>query len=279
MRGERCAACNEPGALAVRHEKWGFAIAVCARCGTGATVVPEGFDATSIYDGGYFTGGHRDGYVDYAGSEPVLRREFRRTLGTLQQYVARGRLLEIGCAYGYFLDEARRSFDVEGLELSPDGVAACRARGLDVRREPLSAAALEGRGPFDAAVMLDVIEHLADPFAGLCALRDALAPGGHLVLTTGDFGSVSSRAMGAAWRLLTPPQHLFFFTRAGLTAMLRRAGFSVVSTMYPWKLVPLGLALFQLGRPLGVTAVPEWAGRVAVPVNLFDAVQVVARRD
>lgn len=274
----RCAVCDEPDALRPGHEKWGYAIAVCLRCGAGVTLVPEGFDATRLYDEGYFTGGHRDGYADYPGSESVLRREFGRTLATLRRHVRGGRLLEVGCAYGYFLDEARASFTVEGLELAPDGVSACRARGLDVRAEPLSAAALEGRGPYDAAVMLDVIEHLADPFAGLSAIHDALAPGGHLLLTTGDFGSPVARAMGKSWRLLTPPQHLFFFTRESLSRLLERAGFSVVSIDHPWKLVPLGLALFQVTRPLGVTVSPGWASRVTIPVNLFDAVQIVARR-
>lgn len=273
-----CVACDAPPPAAPRFHKWGFPIDVCPRCGVGCTRVPAGFDPTRIYDRGYFTGGHRDGYADYPASERVLRREFRRTLSTLEKHVRGGRLLEVGCAYGFFLDEARRDFEVEGLELAPDAVDACRARGLDVRSEPIGDGALEGRAPYDAAVMLDVVEHLADPAAALAALHRALAPGGHLLLTTGDFGAPLARALGKSWRLLTPPQHLFFFTRDGLARLLAKSGFEIVAFDHPWKLVPLGLALFQLTRPLGVDLTRGFGSGVALPVNLFDAMQIVARR-
>src|SRR6185436_10992421 len=103
----------------------------------------------------------KDGYADYQGSATVLRREFRRVVERLRRHAPGGRLLEIGCAYGYFLDEAQPFFECTGVEVAGDAVAACRARGLDVLQgeDPGLAAALDQRGPFDAAVMLDCIEH------------------------------------------------------------------------------------------------------------------------
>ena len=40
-------------------------------------------------------------------AEPVLRREFARTVEFIRKYRPRGRLLEVGCAYGFFLQEAK----------------------------------------------------------------------------------------------------------------------------------------------------------------------------
>jgi SAM-dependent methyltransferase len=264
-----------------RYQKLGFDISICPGCGLGRTSVPEGFDPSALYDAGYFSGGRRDGYANYTASERVLRREFRRSLATLRRFVPSGRLLEVGCAYGYLLDLAREHFEVEGLELCPDAVAACVARGLDVRGEAVGPGALGGRAPYHAVVMLDVIEHLPDPRDSLIAIHRALVPGGHVLVTTGDFGAATSRLMGRHWRLLTPPQHLFYFTRKSIRWLLEQTGFTVVSLTYPWKLVPLGLALYQLTRRLGLGAEPRWrwADSVALPVNLFDAMQVVARRD
>lgn len=277
MNDRRCISCGE--ALAVRFEKWEFSIGVCNSCGLGHTLTPDGFDPRKIYDSGYFAGGHRAAYVDYQGSERVLRREFRRTVATLQDHAPGGRLLEVGCTYGYFLDEARARYDVEGLELCAEAVDACRARGLDVRCQELQAEALAGRPPYDVAVMLDVIEHLADPAAALRVLRDALVPGGHLLLTTGDFGAPLSRVMGRHWRLITPPEHLYFFTRKSLERLLERAGLEMVSFSHPWKLVPVGLALYHLGRTFGLsTGGTGWVSQLLLPVNLFDAMRVVARR-
>src|SRR5438128_63880 len=107
-------------AAATRHdevyEKGGYPIVRCARCGLGSTVVPEGFDPESIYGDDYFHGGRPDGYGDYAGSERSLRAEFRRALARLRRQIPSGRLLEIGCAFGFFLDEARRHFDCVGID-------------------------------------------------------------------------------------------------------------------------------------------------------------------
>jgi hypothetical protein len=105
-----------------------------------------------------------------------------------------------------------------------------------------------------------------------------------MMITTGDLRSLLARATGPRWRLMTPPQHLHFFTRASLEAALSRAGLRVVSTRRPTKLVPVALAAYQLARAAGPWAetARRLAGRVpprvGVPVNLFDTMEVIARR-
>src|SRR5262249_33661124 len=94
---------------------------------------------------------------------------------------------------------------------------------------------------------------------------------------TGDWDSALSRLMGSAWRLMTPPQHLFFFSHRTLHAILSRAGFRVVHFSRPTKFVPLSLALFQLTRILDLPSRNvSFFGRWPVPINLFDAMRVIA---
>jgi len=127
--------------------------------------------------------------------------------------------------------------------------------------------------------MLDVIEHLERPDDVLGDLHARLRPGGLLMLTTGDFGSLAARTMGRKWRLMTPPQHLWFFTVESIKALLARKGYRVVRVTHPTKQVPLSLIAFQLSRYVGMQG---WlkGRRVpgAVPVNLFDAMRVFAER-
>ena len=275
-----CPVCGEETRFVELYRKWGYAIGKCDVCGLGATRVAAGFDPSAIYTASYFEGDTRDGYAGYASSERVLRMEFRRVVDELVRCGCEGgRLLEIGCAYGFFLLDAQRRFDVTGVELSPHAAEVCRSRGLEVHCGSVEDGFLQHRAPFEAAVMLDVIEHLEDPGRALHAVRAALRPGGMLVLSTGNWASFVSRVTRSSWRLMTPPQHLFFFSKPTLTQMLGRLGFEVIKCSHPWKIVPLSLLVFQLLRVVGLPnrAVPR-LGNLGIPVNLFDALRLVARR-
>ena len=83
--------------------KNGFDITHCEDCGVGRTQVDH-FDPVAHYSEGYFTGEVEGAYLDYEGSEATLRREFREQLQFLIKLLpGGGKLLEIGCAYGFFL--------------------------------------------------------------------------------------------------------------------------------------------------------------------------------
>jgi hypothetical protein len=99
------------------------------------------------------------------------------------------------------------------------------------------------------------------------------------VITTGDFGSAVARLAGAKWRLMTPPQHLWFFTQESLRRMSASLGLSMIHVDHPWKTVPASLIVFQLRRMLGLrTAGNATSSRIGIPVNLFDAMRVVLRK-
>jgi 2-polyprenyl-3-methyl-5-hydroxy-6-metoxy-1,4-benzoquinol methylase len=244
------------------------------------TQFPKNFSVDDIYTEAYFQGGRADGYSDYVGSENVVRREFRTSVLDLQRKgCTSGKLLEIGCAYGFFLAEAKTYFEVHGIEVSDSAARFCRERGFDVEHGTLTAEYVARRTPFDAVVMLDVVEHLMEPDKVMELVRTALKPGAKLMLTTGDWESRLSRIMGKNWRLMTPPQHAFFFSPRTLSAMLTRVGFDVIDCRKPWKTVPIGLVAYQLGRILGMTRPPRLSGiQFGFPINLFDAFRMVAVR-
>ena len=227
----------------------------------------------------YFSGGHGDGYSDYLGSEPVLRREFASTVDYLRRFQRDGKLLEIGCAYGFFLQEAARYFEVAGVELAEHAVAHCRRTGLNVRHGTADAALLQQTGRADAIVLLDVVEHLPQPRETLALCEHYLNPGGVILITTGDFGSLLARLAGVKWRLMTPPQHLWFFTTESMRRLASDLGLVVERVDHPWKIVPLSLIAFQLRRMVGFAGKSvASASRIGVPVNLFDAMRLVLRK-
>ena len=275
-----CPICASKEPKALWGRKWGFEIRRCPACGVGETLLPDGFNPLEIYSEHYFKGERADGYADYVGSAEVIRLEAQRLIDRLVEMGrGGGRLLDVGCAYGFFLDVARERFNVAGVEVCEAAAASCRERGLDVETGVLSHRFLMPRKPFDVVVMLDVIEHLPNPLEVLQLLHGSMSVGGHLMITTGDWGSAMARVAGTHWRLLTPPQHLFYFHRHSLRTLLERSGFRLVEVARPAKRVSVGLIAYQLQRLFGMTPRPLGAlSRMSVRINLFDAMRVTAIR-
>ncbi len=278
MDSPLCPACGRATAQRLLYRKNGCDILRCAECGLGRAQAGA-FDPAGYYTGDYFSGGQPDGYADYAGAEPVLRREFRQTLDFIRSVHAGGRLLELGCAYGFFLSEASHHYDVTGIEVAADAAAHGRREGLRIITGVADDATLAGLGRFDVIVLLDVIEHLPQPRETLALCERHLNPGGIIVISTGDFGSWPARLLGSRWRLMTPPQHLWFFTRTSMLRLANSAGLQMERFEHPWKTVPLSLIAFQLGRMLGLRRRRVSApSRIGIPLNLFDAMRVVLRK-
>ncbi|MBI3154355.1 MAG: class I SAM-dependent methyltransferase [Burkholderiales bacterium] len=168
----------------------------------------------------------------------------------------RGRLLEVGAAYGHSLALARdMGWDVAGVELS--GAAAAYARehfGLEVFGSDLGEAPLEP-GSFDAAILWHVLEHSRDPKAQILRLASLLRPGGVLGIRVPNAESFGSRVAGVWWPWMCPPTHLWFFSRSTLPRLLRDCGFEVVevrtqrgdgNNLYQYTLMWAGHALNEL---------------------------------
>lgn len=273
-----CPACACTTAHILRFQKNGSDILQCSACGLGRAETTD-FDPTTYYTADYFSGGHADGYSDYLGAEAVLRREFASTVDFIRDFRTGGKLLEIGCAYGFFLQEAGRHFEVAGIELADDAAAHCLRKGLHVLQGVANQANLDQMGCVDVIVLLDVIEHLPQPRETLDLCSRHLNPGGVIVISTGDFASMVARLSGPKWRLMTPPQHLWYFTPDSMRRMSAILGLATERLDHPWKTVPASLILFQLRRMFGIGGAPVTAGSsIAVPINLFDAMRIVLRK-
>ena len=185
-----------------------------------------------IYRPSYFLG---EEYCNYKEDRRILDKNFSRRLGHLRQYLtpSHRRLFEIDCAYGFFLAFVRTSFEsVEGIDISEDAVAfAVGELGVRAACADLLAFDLADR-QFDVVCMWDTIEHLAAPREYLECIAGRMPRGALIALTTGDISSATARIQKERWRLIHPPSHLQYFTRASLVGLLERSGFEVRSVEY-----------------------------------------------
>ena len=233
MSHRDCVVCGTP-APALQFCKNGFDMVRCNSCGclyVGQD--PAGIDFGALYDQSYYTGGSDAVFADYVGQEAARRAHARRKLAVLRHLPPRiarsGRLLDVGCAAGFFLAEARAHYEVQGVELSAWSSAYARDRlGLPVFTGTLQQAALAA-DHFDVVTLWDVIEHVADPVPLLAEAARVLRPGGRVVLSTGDWGCAYAQRHGEHWHLMTPPWHLTMFSRATLARAAARAGLKPVA--------------------------------------------------
>lgn len=275
-----CPSCNQTTSRKFLYHKVGIPIVQCPICGLGKAC-PDEFNPETYYDASYFNGNKPDGYSDYLGAKNVLQEHFQKELDLLKKLgIQGGVLLELGCAYGYFLEVAQHHYKINGLEICEAAVADCQARGLfGVQHGAISAETLAPMPMADVVALLDVIEHLPEPRAALEAAASKLRPNGLLLVTTGDFSSLCAKMMGRYWRLMTPPQHLWYFTPRSLQQMCKSLDLEMIYIDHPFKKVPLGLIIYQLCRYLSFSPhLPSWIHRLGLPVNLFDAMRVVLRK-
>ncbi len=232
MSHRDCVVCGSPNPVYL-FAKDGHEMVACRTCGlVYVGEDPAGIDFDALYGESYYTGGSDAVFADYVGQEAARRAHARRKLWWLRTFAPRiareGRLLDVGCAAGFFLAEARAFYEVQGVELSAWSSAYARDRlKLPVATGTLQDAQLPP-DRFDIVTLWDVIEHVPDPVPLLTEAARVLKPGGRLVLTTGDWGSAYAQRRGADWHLMTPPWHLSMFSRATLARAAGRAGLKVV---------------------------------------------------
>jgi 2-polyprenyl-3-methyl-5-hydroxy-6-metoxy-1,4-benzoquinol methylase len=156
----------------------------------------------------------------------------RTTIDTESRHLPKpppgGRLLDVGCGDGSFLDFARRAgWSVVGVDFDQKAVDAARSRGLDIRLGGIEVLSPQER--FDGITMSHVIEHVHDPMAVLRTCHGLLKPGGWLWLETPNLDALGHRAYGPDWRGLEPPRHLVLFSLASIRRLLTAAGFTGVT--------------------------------------------------
>jgi 2-polyprenyl-3-methyl-5-hydroxy-6-metoxy-1,4-benzoquinol methylase len=154
------------------------------------------------------------------------RRKFARILDELEPLRGRGRILDVGCSIGLFLDLARaRGWDGVGLELGERALAHSRGvLGLDVRDATLEEAGF-AEGSFDVVTVLSVLEHTPDPRGLVRQVARVLVPGGALFVIVPNVESLACRVLHERAATFDGRNHLVYFSPTTLADLLGRSGF------------------------------------------------------
>ncbi|MDD5617609.1 MAG: class I SAM-dependent methyltransferase [Candidatus Omnitrophica bacterium] len=213
----------------------GFNIVSCCNCGL-VYINPRysGEELNKLYGENYFKQFSTQRKVDYMKDRQFRRNDFNTRLKGISRFKKCGKVLDVGCAAGFFLEVARdNGWDSYGVELSD--YAASFARDmlkLNVKSGELEGAKFDSN-LFDVITLFDVIEHVRDPGRLLKEARRVLKNDGLLVITTPNIDSVCAKVFKDRFHLLDP-LHLVYFSPKTMTAMLSKEGFKVIKLEYPY---------------------------------------------
>jgi SAM-dependent methyltransferase len=203
----------------------------CEECGNSFCHPVPSDEALADYYRSYHLSAEEGGLYDVVDAR--MQADFPAKLVMIQKLGPVGRLLDVGCGKGFFVDYCcRRGIDAAGIDLSASAIEYAKLN-LEGRYycgvlEHAGERAEDLGGLFDTITMWATIEHVSDPESLLRAAVSRLKVGGMVHLDTGIGNDWMDRWLPGNVQWYDPPQHLFVFSERGLKRLCERVGFRVV---------------------------------------------------
>ena len=219
-------------------------------------------------------------YRAYFEMEHLKKRTAEQRLKYIRKYgKSRGRLLDVGCSVGFFIEVAQDSgFDVQGVELSAQAIAIAKDSVRDKISQADANEHIRKYGAcYEVVTAYDIIEHTQNPKAFVSDLYNALVPGGVVAIAAPDTDHFLRYVMGKNWSMLQPMQHNFLLSKRSIRAMLVEAGFEDIVVLPARKTLTLNYLFGQLSQTNPVITrlynfagkfIPSWIGDAPVDINI-----------
>jgi len=118
------------------------------------------------------------GHVEKFSNRPAFKHVDKERVLTFLRDTGTRNVLDVGCGVGNAVASlAESGFDAFGVTIDPDEIAASEVPERLVLADIQQAGALK-KGPFDAIICFDCLEHLENPLAGLRNINSLLRPSG-----------------------------------------------------------------------------------------------------
>lgn len=236
---------------------------VCKQCGLVYVNPrePEG-QIEDQYLSGEFSLSARNAALPDSAKLSELSGVARRRYKVLRKFTGgkAGRLLEIGCSVGAFLDVCQQDgWRVVGYEPDPECARFGSEKfGVDIRPEVFRGKAGGADGKFDAVTMFHVIEHLSSPRKTLGDIYRLLDDDGLLVL---ENPAIDEPYGGDLNHFFWKP-HIYSFSSKTLPALLGDIGFEVIDiSFYAWFMVTVA------------RKTPGWRKPIVYPIETVEEVK------
>ena len=144
----------------------------------------------------------------------------------LQHKIPKGKILDIGCSIGQFLDMGQKfGYDVLGLELNERAIKYAEENyNVKIEKKLLNECNFPGDS-FDIISMFGVIEHLPDPLYVMKDVYRILKPGGAFIGICPNVQSLVCMVLHEQSKTFTGRLHLSYFSEKTLRFLFNKVGF------------------------------------------------------
>lgn len=168
----------------------------------------------------YYKGYGRNDYLS-----PITIKRYNEILDKLEPFRKTGKLLDVGCGIGYFLEEAKkRGWQVHGTEYTDKAIEICESKGIQMKKGVLNVSNYTPED-FDVITSFEVIEHINNPTEEIQKFNNLLRRGGVVYITTPNFNSLQRLQLGEKSTIITYPEHLSYYTPKTLSFLFATLGF------------------------------------------------------
>ncbi len=159
----------------------------------------------------------------------------------IENWISSGRVLDVGCSGGFFLDALSDSFEKHGIEI--DSKAVEYANKTYSFGKKVNSVRIEDvkypEGYFDLVVMRGAIEHLPDPKTAVKKVSKILKKGGYFyIAATPNAASFCADLYREKWNMFHPVRHIFYFGADTISKLCAPFGLKLVGRHYPYEETP-----------------------------------------
>jgi len=188
---------------------------------------------------------HYEGYSRNDYLSPVTIKRYHELLDYFEQFRKTGKLIDVGCGIGYFLEEAKkRGWEVFGTEYTDEAIKICESKGITMKKGKLNPNSFEPES-FDVITNFEVIEHINNPQEEIQNFNQILRKGGLAYITTPNWNALLRYRLKAAYNVIVYPEHLSYYTPKTLKRLFKSKGFHAL------KVLATGISITRLKTSSG----------------------------
>ena len=164
--------------------------------------------------------------------------QYKMDVELLLKFITKGKILDIGCSGGYFLEYFSNNFEKYGTEFDPFAYNIAK-QNLNIDEKNLYLGDVLNchfkNSFFDVITMRGVIEHVPDPVGTIKKVGELMKPGGlFYICATPNGESFAANLFKQNWNLFHPIEHLWHFSSNNLSLLAKAFNLKLIWAEYPY---------------------------------------------